>query len=66
MYPEIDAVKLSKNEMPGSVRQWRPVALVTKAPSHSDCVKTADGLPRSGYNVTSPALAVVTAILCVY
>jgi hypothetical protein len=40
--------KLSKNEMPGNVRQWTFVALVKNTSLHFDCWKTTDGLVRAG------------------
>jgi hypothetical protein len=57
--PKTRPGKLSKNEMPGSVRQWTLVALVKKTSLHLDCWKTADGLARAGYNMTWPAWALV-------
>jgi hypothetical protein len=40
--------KLSKNEMPGSVRQWTLDALVKKKSLHFDCWKTTDRI-HGGY-----------------
>jgi hypothetical protein len=57
MYPWTHSGKLSKNEMPGSVRQWTLIALVKKTSLHFDCRKTTDGLARAGYNVTWPVWA---------
>jgi hypothetical protein len=59
MYPWTHSGKLSKNEMPGSVRQWTLVALVKKTSLYFDCWKTTDGLARAGYNMTWPAWALV-------
>jgi hypothetical protein len=44
MYPKTHFGKLSKNEMPGSVRQWTLVALVKKTSLRFDCWKKTDGL----------------------
>jgi hypothetical protein len=58
--------KLSKNEMPGSVRQWTLFALVKKTSLPFDCWKTTDGLARAGYNMTWPAWALVVTAMCVF
>jgi hypothetical protein len=60
--------KLSKNEMPGSVRQWTLVALVKKTSMQFDCLKTTDRLAWAGYNVTWPAWAVLQSqrYFCVF
>jgi hypothetical protein len=55
--PKTHSGKLSKNEMPGSVRQWILVTLVKKTSLHFDCWKTTDGLARAGYNMTWSAWA---------
>jgi hypothetical protein len=59
MYPWTHPGKLSKKEMPGSVRQWTLVALEKKASLHLDFWKETDALPRAGYNMTWPAWALV-------
>jgi hypothetical protein len=60
MYPWTYSGKSSKVEMPGSVRQWTSVAPVKKTSLHVDSSKTTDWLAlRAGYNVTSPARAIV-------
>jgi hypothetical protein len=52
--------------MPGSVRQWKLVALEKKTSLHLDCWKITDGLAQAGCNMTWPAWAItVAAILCV-
>jgi hypothetical protein len=59
MYPLTHSGKLSKNEMPCSVRQWTLVALVKKISLHFDCLMTTDGLARAGYKMAWPAWALV-------
>jgi hypothetical protein len=44
--------KLSKNQMPGSVRQLPLVALVKKTSLNFGCLKTIDGLGTAGDNMT--------------
>jgi hypothetical protein len=51
--------KFSKNEMPGSIRQWTFIALVKKTSLHFDCLKTTDGLAQVRNNMTWPAWALV-------
>jgi hypothetical protein len=57
--PKTHSGKLSKNEMPRSVRQWTLVALLKKTSLHFDCWKTTDGLARAGYNMTWSSWALV-------
>jgi hypothetical protein len=59
MYPWTHSGKVSKNEMPGGVRQWTLVELVKKTSLHFDFLKTTDGLERAGYNMTWPAWALI-------
>jgi hypothetical protein len=55
MYPWSHSSKLSRNGMPGSVRQGTVVVLIKKTSLHFNCWKTTDGLAQAGYNVTWPA-----------
>jgi hypothetical protein len=59
IYPWTHCGKLSKNVVPGSVRQRALVALVKKASSHFNRLKTTDWQARAGYNITWPELAPV-------
>jgi hypothetical protein len=51
--PETPSRKLSKNKVPGGVRQRTLVALVRKTMWHFDCSKTTDRLVlvQAGYNM---------------
>jgi hypothetical protein len=54
--------KLSKNEVPRSVRKWTLFALVKKTSLHLDCLKTVDRLARAGYSMTWPACVLVQSL----
>jgi hypothetical protein len=58
--PKTRSGKLSKNEMPDSVRHWTLVAIVKKKTSlHFDRWETTERLAWAGYNMTWPAWALL-------
>jgi hypothetical protein len=68
MYPLTNSGKLSKNEMPSSVRQWTLVAFVKKDILALRLLKDnwRTGASRLQHDVTCMGSCIVTAILCMY